>query len=62
MTPMDFRLDPNLMSLLMLEEVADELCDHCSSGAAPAFSADRLVYRIEDEQEAQAFRERWLTK
>ena len=48
------------MALLMLKEVSDWVEEHCLSGAAPAFSADGLVYRIEDEQEARAFRERWL--
>ena len=58
---MDFRLDPSLMSLLMLQEVSDWLVEHCPNGAAPAFNPEMgLVYRIEDEQEAQAFKERWL--
>lgn len=58
--PVDFKLDPKLMSLLMLKEVAEWVEEQCSSGAAPAFGADGLVYRIEDEQEAKAFQERWL--
>ena len=49
------------MSLLMLREVSDWLVEHCPGGAAPAFNPKLgLVYRIEDEQEAWAFKERWL--
>ena len=61
MASMDFALDPRLMSLLMLEEVADWLVEHCPAGAAPGFNSEiGLVYGIEDEQEARAFQERWL--
>jgi hypothetical protein len=57
---MDFRLDSKLMSLLMVQEVADWIAEHCLSGAAPAMTVSGLVYRIEDEEEALAFQERWL--
>lgn len=60
MPAVDFKLNDKLMSLLMLSEVADWIEEHCLLGAAPAVTADGVVYRIEDEHEARAFQERWL--
>jgi hypothetical protein len=57
---MDFKLDSKMMSLLMLKECADWIEEHCGSGAAPAHTDQGVVYRIEDEREAEAVRERWL--
>lgn len=48
---MDFKLDPNLMSLLMLQEVTAWIDEHCSSGAAPAFGENGLAHRIRDVRE-----------
>lgn len=57
---MDFKLESKMMSLLMLKECADWIGEHCRLGAAPAIADQGLVYRIEDEREAEAVRERWL--
>ena len=58
---MDFKLDPGMMSLLFVKEVADWITEHCASGATSAFNSELgLVYQIEDEAEAIAFAKRWL--
>jgi hypothetical protein len=47
--------------LLAFKEVDAWLRENTSHGAAPAWGGnERLVYRFEDEDEAQRFCERWL--
>jgi hypothetical protein len=57
----DFPLDDRLRALLASEEVDAWLREETSHGAAPAWGQNgQLVYRFEDEDEAQRFRDRWL--
>jgi hypothetical protein len=57
----DFLLDDRLRALLASEEVDAWLREHTTHGAAPAWGHEgQLVYRFEDEDEAQRFCDRWL--
>jgi hypothetical protein len=47
--------------LLASEAVHTWLREETSHGAAPAWGDDgKIIYRFEDENEAQRFRDRWL--
>jgi hypothetical protein len=56
----DFPLDDRLRALLASDKVDAWLPENTSHGAAPAWGENgQLVYRFEDEDEAQRFCDRW---